>query len=58
MGALGVAQVVECLCSKFEALSSNPSTPKRKQKQLSFNPPQFPFFSFFLIIVVLGGSAL
>jgi hypothetical protein len=31
-GARGVAQVVECPPSKHEALSSNPSTAKKKKK--------------------------
>jgi hypothetical protein len=30
--ATGVAQVAEQLCSKCEALSSNPSTAKKKKK--------------------------
>jgi hypothetical protein len=33
MGASGVAQVVENLYSKCEALSSNPSTTKKQQKK-------------------------
>jgi hypothetical protein len=35
VGASGVAQVVKCLFSKCEALSSNPST---KKKDKSTNP--------------------
>jgi hypothetical protein len=31
MVADGVVQVVECLPSKYEALSSNPSTAKKKK---------------------------
>jgi hypothetical protein len=33
----GVAQVIECLPSKCEALSSNPSTKKKKKSVLSYH---------------------
>jgi hypothetical protein len=32
-----VAQVEECLCSKYEALSSDPSTPKKTKIKYFLN---------------------
>jgi hypothetical protein len=32
-GAYGVSQVVECLPTKYDALSSNPSTAKEKERK-------------------------
>jgi hypothetical protein len=32
----GVSQAVECLSSKHETLSSNPSTAKKKKKKLKY----------------------
>jgi hypothetical protein len=29
----GIAQVIECLPSKYEALSSNPAPPQKKKKK-------------------------
>jgi hypothetical protein len=44
LGADRVAQMVECLPSKCKALSSNPSTEKRKKKKKrkEFSTPNIP----------------
>jgi hypothetical protein len=44
----GVAQVVDCLTSKHEALSSNPSADKNKAKQNSC----LPHLDFFQILLI------
>jgi hypothetical protein len=43
----GVAQVVECLLSKHEVLSSNPSTRKKERQQLEDTVSYLKLFTAF-----------
>jgi hypothetical protein len=59
----GVVQVVECLPSKCEALSLNPSTEKKKKKKKkkkklslnkkSINSGHYNFYTFYYILIFL-----